>query len=307
MEKKKRITEDLKNKLFYSGELLIFGIAFCVLGILVFTGVIPLNFLNNYPLVYYIGTCVGSLVGLFFTLRTLLIKDKRKKSGIVDKILIIPSTIFLLIIDISYFFGLKIFGDTNINTAVGIIFIYNSVNYIFQSVYFFFIPIPGLINDLTDHLDIRRFRDYDKDLYCKYIIDKNLNKYLLLNKIDNFEDANKDFEEKIYDTDYYAISEIGSKDIIGQIYLKENEDSSATFEIIIISEKQRLGYALEASKFIINEAFKSKISNIKASVSAKNEAGINLLNKLGFTKINEDNDIIYFEKLEKMPESIKSK
>ena len=143
MENKKKKLDDLtKSKLIYSGELLIFGIIFAILGILILVGTINVRDWKKTAFTWV--TLFGGFIlyGDFFWV--LFSKKRRKKNSLLDKILVLPSATFL----IGYDLYVLISGDDSwIPYVMGTIFVYLAFVYVFESIYHWFVTHPYLLED----------------------------------------------------------------------------------------------------------------------------------------------------------------
>ena len=146
MSKEKMSTEK-KLKLIYSGELLFFGILFIVLATLEILGLIGKRSLMmtifNWVTIFG-GTWM--LVDFFWVLFS---KKRRKKNSLLDKALLIPAGIYLIVFDslcfAGYFPTSEEAGMAMRRLFMGILFYYLGAIYIFQSIYHYFFPVPSLI------------------------------------------------------------------------------------------------------------------------------------------------------------------
>lgn len=127
-----------KLKLFYSGELMLFAIAFMVLGFLELFRII--KFSERFQLIFKILTLIGASWLLFDFFWTLLSKSKRAKNSMLDKTMMVPLAVYLYAFDIAGFILNPNYGYYQI--GVPIAFIYISCAYIFQSIYHYYHPIP---------------------------------------------------------------------------------------------------------------------------------------------------------------------
>jgi ribosomal-protein-alanine N-acetyltransferase len=93
-----------------------------------------------------------------------------------------------------------------------------------------------------------------------------------------------------------------TKEIIGDLGFKGFNDKDENIDIGygIIKEERRKGFAEEAVREIIKWAFSNeKIKEITANCLTSNSSSINLLNKLNFTKISVENEMIYWNLVNK--------
>ncbi|MFV8331817.1 GNAT family N-acetyltransferase [Flavobacterium sp. GSP14] len=93
-----------------------------------------------------------------------------------------------------------------------------------------------------------------------------------------------------------------TKEIIGDLGFKGFNDKDENVDIGygIIKEERRKGFAKEAVREIIKWAFSNEnIKEITANCLTSNSSSINLLNKLNFTKISVENEMIYWNLVNK--------
>lgn len=144
MKKKTPLSSTTKTLLIYSGELLIFSLVFLALGILVLTKVFYLSELRQQIFTWV--TLFGGLVTLGDFLWVLLSKKRRKKSSLIDKILVAPVGLGLFVADLTAL----IMGNMPYEFyqfAMGGVFCYLGLVYAFEGVFHYFHPIPGLLED----------------------------------------------------------------------------------------------------------------------------------------------------------------
>ena len=158
MEKKK--LDDLtKAKLIYSGELIFFAIVFIVLGILKITNI--LNISKNSKAIWYtyffvILTFCGGIWFVVDFILTIKSEKRRKKSSLVDKILLLPSALATFIVDIRAFIvGIEsirepLAGVNNnlLNFYTSFLFFYFAIIYIFQAFYHYKYPLPLILEEI---------------------------------------------------------------------------------------------------------------------------------------------------------------
>lgn len=141
---KKKLDETTKVKLIYSGELAFFAIVFLVLGILFLTKVIAVQDWKR--LVFTWATLVGGFLLIGDFVWALVSKKRRKKICLLDKIMILPVSLFLIGFDL-YALITNLLDVEVYAIVVGVDFIYIAADYIFQSIYHYFKPVPGLFED----------------------------------------------------------------------------------------------------------------------------------------------------------------
>ena len=144
---KKNLDALTKAKLIYSGELIVIAIIFIVIAILKFTGVIGYNATRHLVLNWitvFGGTWV--IVDFFWGL---LSKKRRPKISLLDKAIHLPAGIYIVAFDLFciisrpedpmiYRFGFPI--------AIS----YLCLCYIFEGIYHFYHPIPGILDAIAE-------------------------------------------------------------------------------------------------------------------------------------------------------------
>lgn len=130
-----------KAKLIYSGELLAFSVLFAVLGTLILTGVIGVS--DTKILILTILTLVGGPIFIFNFVHYCVSEKKRKKSSLLDILLLLPVPLVMIPIDIMRFCG-KIPNEAY-PLIVGITFLYITVAYTTEAIYHWFVPLPLLV------------------------------------------------------------------------------------------------------------------------------------------------------------------
>lgn len=144
---KEKMTTEKKLKLIYTGELLFFGVLFIVLATLEILDVIGkreiMMTIFNWVTIFG-GTWM--IVDFFWVLFS---KKRRKKNSLLDKALLIPAGIYLIVFDslcfAGYFPTAEASGMEMRRLFMGILFYYLGAIYIFQGIYHYFKPVPSLI------------------------------------------------------------------------------------------------------------------------------------------------------------------
>ena len=140
----KKIDPHKKMKLIYSGELLLFAIIFLVVAILKLTGVMvykePRRIIFNWITIF------GALWGVIDFVWAIASKKRRARICLLDKILILPLVIFIETFD---FISLIAKPENNNFYVISIscAFLYIAAIYLFQAIYHYFKPIPGLFDE----------------------------------------------------------------------------------------------------------------------------------------------------------------
>ena len=141
---KKKIDFATKAKLIYSGELLVFAIAFLTIAILEFTQVIKIS--ERHHLIFNWLTVFGGtwlIVDLFWAIFD---KKRQKRIALIDKIVHAPIGVYLIAFDLFCLIS-KPSDPMIYQIGIPIALSYLSLSYIFEAIYHFKYPIPGLIEE----------------------------------------------------------------------------------------------------------------------------------------------------------------
>ena len=140
----KKLDPHKKVKLIYSGELLLFAILFLVVGILRITQVMPYR--ETRRIVFNWITVFGAWWPIIDLVWALASKKRRPRVCLLDKFLTLPLSLFILTFDFVSFFA-KPENVLFYIISIGSAFLYISIIYLFQAIYHYFYPIPGLFDD----------------------------------------------------------------------------------------------------------------------------------------------------------------
>ena len=140
------MTIEKKNKLIYSGELVLIGVAVLVIGVLQLIKVI--TFSERFQLIFKIITLVGATWMIVDFVWALKSAKHRKSSPILDKVTLLPLAAQLYVFDIIGFaikppYEYYQFG-------VPMVFFYLGVAYIFLGVYHYYKPIPLVLEMIAE-------------------------------------------------------------------------------------------------------------------------------------------------------------
>ena len=141
--KKKKLDMLTKAKLIYSGELLIFAIVFLVFGILRITGVMAGNATRS--TIFNWVTIFGGTWLVIDLLWALFSKKRRPRIALIDKLIHAPAGIYLVSFDIYCFVTHPDPASDIYRVGVPVVLFYLCSCYLFESIYHFFVPIPGLL------------------------------------------------------------------------------------------------------------------------------------------------------------------
>lgn len=140
---KQPMSIEKKTKLIYSGELLIFAVLFIVLATLRIVGVIKYN--STRIAFFNWITLVGGVWTIVDLIWCLVSKKRRKKNSLIDKIIVIPSAIYLITFDLISLINAKNNPDTFYIYGVAIVFYYLACVFAFEGIYHYYKPVPSLL------------------------------------------------------------------------------------------------------------------------------------------------------------------
>jgi len=154
-KEKKKLDELTQAKLIYSIELGAFALIFLVLGILIITHIIGMS--PKRITIFTYVTLIGGFVGIGDFVWVLISKKRRKKNSLLDKALVLPIAISLIVIDIlTLATGRK--DELFYCYVLGSVFCYIAVIYTFEAIYHWFKPIPMII-DSEDKIKDAEIKD----------------------------------------------------------------------------------------------------------------------------------------------------
>lgn len=146
---KKKLDDLTKAKLIYSGELLLFAVIFVVIGVLFITQIIAVKDYKKW--LFPIITLLGAIWVLVEFIWALASPKKRAKVCLLDKILLLPSSLTFLVCDTYVLIVLMINPTTTeldvfFPLYIGITLCYLSAVYLFQGIYHYFKPLKLLVD-----------------------------------------------------------------------------------------------------------------------------------------------------------------
>lgn len=142
---KKKISDETKVKLIYSGELLIFALVFAAIAVLKILKVIPHN--PTRTTVFNYITLAGCAWGLTDFIWTMVSKKKRAKACLLDKFTLLPLILFMITYDLISLIAKPENENFYVYMLSGALF-YVAVIYIFQGIYHYFRPLESLMEEL---------------------------------------------------------------------------------------------------------------------------------------------------------------
>ena len=149
MSKKEPMSIAMKGKLLIQGEYLLIGLVFLVLGILKLVGVFPTSSEVRFRIFNFV-TVLGSTWIIIDFIWSTFSNKRRAKIDYIDKILVLPAGLCLLVFDIFSFITWKDGIPEFASYAVGAIFVYIGAIYLFQAVYHWFRPTKALLAAIAE-------------------------------------------------------------------------------------------------------------------------------------------------------------
>ena len=153
---KKKMDTMTKAKLIYSGELFVFAIAFLVVAILEFTQVIKIS--ERHHIIFNWVTLFGGSWLIADFIWALADKKRQKRIAMIDKIIHLPLGIYLIAFDLFCLISKP--SDPNIyQYGIPSALTYICLCYIFESLYHFKYPVPGLVDIDKDEKEVVASQD----------------------------------------------------------------------------------------------------------------------------------------------------
>ena len=140
---KKKMDFATKAKLIYSGELFIFSLAFIVIAILKLTDVIKYN--ETRATVFNWITIFGGTWIIADLMWAIWDKKRQQRICLIDKIIHAPAGIYLISFDLFCLIAHP--GERFYQIGIPVALFYLAACYIFESIYHYKYPIPGLIEE----------------------------------------------------------------------------------------------------------------------------------------------------------------
>ena len=140
---KQKMDLETKAKLIYSVELGVFALIFLVIAILKFTGVIPTHDVRL-KVFNWITLFGGTwLVVDFFW--AILDKKRQKRIAVIDKCIHLPAGLYLITFDLYCLIAQPAIDSPICRYGVPIVLTYLGLCYVFEAIYHFKYPVPGII------------------------------------------------------------------------------------------------------------------------------------------------------------------
>ncbi len=144
-----KMSIDKKVKLIYSAELIFFAVVFAVIATLEITGVLKLK---QWVMIGFNFLTLAGGIWLIADLIWALASPRRKqKSSIMDKAMLAPLGLALIIFDIVCFaidFNAELYYFRMYSMTA--VFYYIAIVYIFQGIYHYYHPIPAILESIEE-------------------------------------------------------------------------------------------------------------------------------------------------------------
>ena len=138
-------------------------------------------------------------------------------------------------------------------------------------------------------------RDYmESDLYNLFFCmsKEEVCRYLSFKPYKSIEETQKELNIRLKESKYYAITLLNKK-YIGEIYLSKDDDADE-IRFLLDDLYWKNGYMTEAIVAVTNYFIENKGAyKFIAYVNKNNIPACNVLERVGFVKIKETNDIVY--------------
>ena len=144
---KAKMSDDVKVKLIYTIELLVFAVIFITIATLKLVRVLPYKELAR--IIFNWVTIFGGLWIITDFVWLMCSKRRRKKNSVLDKALVLPIGIYIITYDLICLIGPKR-PDMFYIIMVSIVLYYAGVIYIFQAIYHYFRPIPSIVQAIEE-------------------------------------------------------------------------------------------------------------------------------------------------------------
>ena len=147
---KKKMDFATKAKLIYSGELLIIAIIFIVISILKLTNVFKYN--ETRSTIFNWITIFGGAWVIADLIWAIVDKKRQKRICLIDKIIHAPAGIYFIAFDLYCLIAHP--SETFYQRAIPVVLLYLAACYIFESIYHFKYPLPGLLEEEENNKQI---------------------------------------------------------------------------------------------------------------------------------------------------------
>lgn len=145
---KEKMSIEKKTKLIYSGELILIALVAFTIGLLKILGVIDTK--PTRLLVYNIITLAGGAFFIITGIRVIISKRARAKTSLLDKLLAMPVSLYLIAFDIICFVKGDAIDYDFVKYSIAIVLFYVAAIYIFEGIYHYHHLTPQLIEAIKE-------------------------------------------------------------------------------------------------------------------------------------------------------------
>lgn len=147
----------------------------------------------------------------------------------------------------------------------------------------------------TERLILRPFRESDYDDLYEFLSQLKDDEFEGYPDI-TYENGVRYLRNRIGSEEFYAVELIATGKVIGNIFFANRDYNAKEAGYIINRKYQRQGYALEALKAVIRNAFREGVHRIYAECDVRNTASWSLLEKAGLKREAHLRQNIWFHK-----------
>lgn len=145
---KAKMDEFKKAKLIYTIELLVFAVAFLVVAILQYVRIIRFN--DTHLRVINWITIFGSAIGILDFIWFLSSPVRKKKNSMLDKCLLVPLMIYIMVFDIICFINNDNPQLELAQIMIPVALSYVTLIYSFEAIYHWYHPVPMLYEAIEE-------------------------------------------------------------------------------------------------------------------------------------------------------------
>lgn len=147
----------------------------------------------------------------------------------------------------------------------------------------------------TERLIIRGFQESDyEDLY-EFLSQRKEDAFEAYPNI-TYDNIKEHLNYRVGSEEFYALELKSSGKVIGNVYLGKRDFEARELGYIINKNYQRMGYASEAVKAVMKQAFENGVHRIYAETDPRNLCSWGLLESLGFLREACFRKNVYFKK-----------
>ena len=150
----------------------------------------------------------------------------------------------------------------------------------------------------TKRLILRPFRETDYDGLYEFLSQLREDAFEGYPGI-TYENGRKHLDERLGSEEYWAIELREAGKVIGNIYCGKRDYEARELGFIVNKDKQRRGYALEALRAVIENAFQTGVHRLYAECDPRNTASWRLLEAAGLRREAHFRRNLYFHRDEK--------